>query len=65
MNEPQRTRRKMHISGRARPPDWVYHCSVCGASKATRGDRKLRLNRWMLDGQPMMWCPGKKDEGRQ
>ena len=64
MNEPQRTRRKMHITGsRAFPPGFVYYCLVCGASKNLYGDRKLRLNCWMLNGQPMQYCPGKGKGG--
>mgnify|MGYP001578920103 CR=1 FL=1 len=62
MNQPEMTRRKMHITtSRAFPPDFIYHCSVCGASKDTRADRKLGLNRWILDGQPMSYCPGKEE----
>ena len=62
MDQPERTRRKRHISGWGQPPRYVRVCPVCGASKGSVRHRKLGLHRWLLDGEPMTYCPGKQED---
>ena len=61
MNQPERTRRKMHIAvWSSGPPTHERQCSICGARKQSYRGRRLGLERWVLNGQPMQWCPGKE-----